>query len=268
MTSSYVGKPIVDTHCHLVSERLRDRVGDLVAGAHAAGVVKIVNIAYDPETIDLALAQARSHAGVFCALGIQPHDADTFSEDQAQRVVRLAREEKKVVAIGEIGLDGFHKLVDMPKQIECFERFLEVALEVDLPIAVHVRETHTDVLTRLRAFSARGGRGEIHCFTGTRDEAREFLDIGFYLSFSGIVTFKNSLELKEVARFVPADRYLVETDSPYLAPIPHRGKTNEPAWTRNTAIHIAELRGVAADVVADETWRNTHALFTRLMEQA
>jgi TatD DNase family protein len=255
---------IVDTHCHLVSEKLHAQAEVLVAQAHEAGVVKIINIAYDPPTIQKALEQAQHFSQVYCALGIQPHDADTFTEEEALRVTRLAQTQKKVVAIGEIGLDAFHKLVDLPLQIKCFERFLEVALEVKLPVAVHLRETHRDVWERLRDFSKRGGTGEIHCFTGSRDEAREFLDIGFYLSFSGIVTFKNSLELKEVATFVPADSFLIETDSPYLAPVPQRGKTNQPAWTRHVAEHIAELRQTSLEDICAQTWENTHRLFPKL----
>jgi TatD DNase family protein len=255
---------LVDTHCHLVSDKLNSDVAALVARAREQGVERIINIAYDPATVDLALAHSDAFPEVYCALGIQPHDADSFTEQEAARVEQLALEHRKVVAIGEIGLDAFYKLSTEAQQRACFERFLEVALAVDLPVVVHVRETHAAVLERLTAFARRGGRGVIHCFTGTRAEARDFLDIGFFLSFSGIVTFKNALELKEVAREVPRDRFLVETDSPYLAPVPHRGKTNEPAWTRAVCDHVAELRGESVGTIAEAAWVNAHALFTRL----
>lgn len=262
--SAVGGLRLVDTHCHLVSDKLKGDVEALVERAREQGVTKIIDIAYDPLSVDLALTQARGHSGVFCALGIQPHDADTFTEAEAQRVEAFARTEPKVVAIGEIGLDAYYTLSPMEQQHACFERFLEVALAVDLPVVVHVRETHAAVHERLAGFAKRGGRGVIHCFTGTREEARDFLDIGFYLSFSGIVTFKNALELKEVARAVPHDRFLVETDSPYLAPIPHRGKTNEPGWTRAVCEHLAELRQSSAHAIAEQTWANSHTLFTKL----
>lgn len=255
---------IVDTHCHLVSEKLKNDTDALVARAREHGVQKIINIAYSPETVDLALAQAQGFKNVFCAVGIQPHDASSFTEAEANRIQALAHTNAKVVAIGEIGLDAYYTLSPLEVQHTCFERFLEVALAVHLPVVVHVRETHGAVYERLQDYTKRGGQGVIHCFTGTREEARDFLNIGFYLSFSGIVTFKNAGELKEVAKYVPLDQFLIETDSPYLAPIPHRGKTNEPAWTRAVCEHIAELRGTSAHTIAEHTWANSHALFSRL----
>ena len=255
---------LVDTHCHLVSEKLKNDVDALIQRALEHGVEKIIDIAYDPASVDLALEQARGRMGVYCALGIQPHDASAFTEAEAIRIEALARKEEKVVAIGEIGLDAYYTLSPMEVQHACFERFLEVALAVNLPVVVHVRETHAAVYERLAHFAKRGGRGVIHCFTGTREEARDFLDIGFSLSFSGIVTFKNAVELKEVAKAVPSDRFLVETDSPYLAPIPHRGKTNEPGWTRAVCEHLAELRSTTPLAIAEQTWNNSHALFTKL----
>jgi TatD DNase family protein len=152
----------------------------------------------------------------------------------------------------------------MPQQIVCFEEFLEIALRCKLPVVVHVRDTFADVHSRLKSFAERGGRGVIHCFTGTREEGDAFLDLGFHLSFSGIVTFKNSDALREVARHVPDDRILVETDSPYLAPVPHRGKQNEPAWVAEVARCVADVRGVTLETLAEQTTRNALNLFHRL----
>ena len=257
---------IVDTHCHLVSEKLQPHFGDFVARAKAAGVAKIINIAYCPDSVKLAVEQSTREPSVYCALGIQPHDANTFTVPAGLEIETLAQTNKKVVAVGEIGLDAYHRIVDMEKQVECFEWFLEMALRQKLPVAVHVRETHEAVYSRLKSFALAGGKGEIHCFTGTKAEAANFLDLDFFLSFSGIVTFKNSLELKEVAKYVPHNRYLVETDSPYLAPVPHRGKQNEPAFTLQVCEHMATLRSVTVEQVAEESWGNSHELFPRLKD--
>ena len=255
---------LVDTHCHLVSDRLKDSLDDLVARARSVGVTKILNIAYDPATVDLALAQSQRHPEVFCSLGIQPHDADTYTESEAERIQNLAESHQKAVAIGEIGLDAFHKIVPMDQQIVCFEHFLEVALNTHLPVVVHVRETHKEVHSRLKIFASKGGRGVIHCFTGTKTEGCEFLDLGFSLSFSGILTFKNSTALQEAAKAFPLESLLIETDSPYLAPVPHRGKLNEPSWVEATGRFLALLKGESFETVAEATWNNSHKLFSKL----
>ena len=257
---------LIDTHCHLVSEKLRDSLSDYVERAAAAGVHKIIDIAYDPESVHIALEQLERHSCLYAAVGIQPHDAHTFNSDEAQKIRLIARSHPRVVAIGEIGLDDYHKLAPMQQQIDCFETFLQIALDERLPIVVHVRETHEAVASRLRPFTQKGGTGVIHCFTGSLPEAREFLDMGLYISFSGIVTFKNALELKEVAKFVPSDRILIETDSPYLAPVPHRGKTNEPSFVRNVCELVAELRGVTPEILATQTTHNAEHLFYRMKD--
>ncbi|NBO37986.1 TatD family deoxyribonuclease [bacterium] len=256
---------LIDTHCHLCTEKLAAHAGDLIARARAVGVDRIINITFDQQTLDTGLKQVDEHPELFVTVGIQPHDADQFTAELAQRMEQIAQTHPKVVAIGEIGLDGFHKFVDMPQQIVCFEEFLEIALRCKLPVVVHVRETFADVYSRLKSFAERGGQGVIHCFTGNVSEGQAFLDLGFYLSFSGIVTFKNSEELRFVARMVPNDRILVETDSPYLAPVPHRGKQNEPAWVSEVARCIAEVRGVSLENLAEQTSKNAESLFTRMV---
>jgi TatD DNase family protein len=255
---------LIDTHCHLVSDRMKEFVGELVENARQVGVQKVMNIAYNPATVDLALEQSRNHRGIYCTLGIQPHDAHHYSEAEVARILNLAKQEPQVVAIGEIGLDAFHKLAPMDLQVSCFEHFLEVALELDLPVVVHVRETFFEVHSRLKSFAQRGGKGVIHCFTCSQQEGVAFLDLGFYLSFSGILTFKNSVDLQEAAKFFPENKLLIETDSPYLAPIPHRGKRNEPAWVKETCKFLAELRCKSFEEMADLTWRNAHELFRKL----
>lgn len=255
---------IIDTHCHLVSERLRDNIDALIDAARENAVSRILNIAYNPETIELACKQAERFPEVFAAIGIQPHDSDTYTPAEAEKVRALARSHKKVAAIGEIGLDNYHKDCSLEAQIPYFEHFLDISCDVKLPIVVHVRETHREVADRIKLFKPRGVFGVIHCFTGTVEEAREFLDLGMYISFSGIVTFKNADELKRVAKFVPSDRFLIETDSPYLAPIPHRGKTNQPAWVKHVCECVAEQRGTSYEEIAKLSTENALRLFARM----
>lgn len=254
----------IDTHCHLVSEKLRDDLKSYVAEAKIHGIHKIINVAYDPETVELVQSQIDQHDMLYGAVGIQPHDALSFNETTAQRIKEVALNHKKIVAIGEIGLDAYYKLSPMENQFACFEHFLDLAIEAHLPVIVHVRETHTDVHSRLKTFSQKGGTGVIHCFTGSLPEAREFLDLGFYISFSGIVTFKSAAALAEVAKYVPSDKLLIETDSPYLAPIPMRGKTNQPSYVRHTCAFIAELRNMSLPDCAALTTQNAETLFPRL----
>lgn len=255
---------LIDTHCHLCNEKLSRDTAELIQRARAAGVEKIINITYDKDTFQRGIEQVKLHPELALTVGIQPHDADQYSKAFASEIESVASTHKDVVAIGEIGLDGFHKFVDMPTQKQCFEAFLEIALRCNLPVVVHVRETFTDVYERLKWFSNRGGTGVIHCFTGTLDEGRAFLDLGFYLSFSGIVTFKNSEDLRHVARYTPSDRILIETDSPYLAPVPHRGKQNEPAWVREVARCISDVREVSLESIAELTTNNALNLFKKL----
>ncbi len=252
---------LTDTHCHLVSDKLFNQADDLVQTARDNGVNRIINIAYNKETIDRGFDLAERHSDVWTTLGIQPHDASSYSYELAESLVNQFQTETKLVAIGEIGLDAFYTLSPMKVQMECFEHFLDVACRLKKPVVIHVRETHREVHQRLKAHIGRGLQGVIHCFTGTLPEAREFLDLGFSISFSGIVTFKKSNDLREVARFVPQDRILVETDSPYLAPTPHRGKLNQPAFVRHTANLLSEIRGIDPQEFALQTTENATQLF-------
>lgn len=255
---------LVDTHCHLVSERLKDDLGAIVSRANDAGVEKIINIAYDPETVELVCEQIKMHRSLYAAIGIQPHDAKKYTENEAEKIRQLSRSTPKVVAIGEIGLDYHYTLSPKDIQIQCFENFLQIALDEKLPVVVHVRDSHSDVYSRLQVASQKGLTGVIHCFTGSLEEAKQFLDSGFYISFSGIVTFKNAVDLKEVAKYVPKEKILIETDSPYLAPIPQRGKTNEPAWVRHVCEYVAALRKEEVSSFALQTFQNAETLFSRM----
>ena len=252
---------LFDTHCHLVSEKLKNNLPEILNNAEQAGLKKILNIACDPATVILALEQLKYSPLLYAALGIQPHDAHTFSLEEGEKIKSFAQNEPRVVAIGEIGLDAYYTLSPMEKQIECFEYFLQCALELKLPVVVHVRETHEAVIQRMRPFAQKGLTGVIHCFTGTQKEAHEFLNCGFYISFSGIVTFKNAKDLQEVAKTIPDNKILIETDSPYLAPMPLRGKCNEPGFIVHTNEFLAKLRGQDVQEFASLTFNNALKLF-------
>ena len=255
---------LIDTHCHLVSTKLRNEVPQLLSRAQEAGVRKIINIAYDPETIQLAHEQLKVSNMLYATLGIQPHDALLFNLEEAEKARALALNNQRIVGIGEIGLDAHYTLSPMDKQIECFEYFLQMALELKLPVVVHVRQTHNDVLSRIKLYAHKGLTGVIHCFTGTLNEAKNFLDCNMHLSFSGIVTFKNAQDLQEVAKYVPLNRLLIETDSPYLAPVPLRGKINEPAFVHHTCEFIAKIRQTSYAELANSTTENAENLFSRM----
>jgi TatD DNase family protein len=255
---------LIDTHCHLTSARLVDKYQTYVTAAQEASVTKMITVGCDYESSLAACGQAAAHDALFTAVGIQPHDASQYTPAEAERVAGLARSHKKIVAIGEIGLEGFYKGSPMEIQITCFRHFLHLATSMNLPVIVHMRDTFSDVKSSLEPFCKQGLQGVIHCFTGTIDEARHFLNLGFHISFSGIVTFKSSTALQEVAKFVPSDRILLETDSPYLAPVPHRGALNHPALMVHTAALVATLRDVLPETLAEQTTENARRLFRGL----
>ncbi len=252
---------LVDTHCHLSSPELAPQVPELLVRAASSGVEKLLNIGYDLPSSQKAVEQLSLSESLYALVGIQPHDAPSFSQEIGLQIKTLARSHNRVVGIGEIGLDGHHHESSMTAQIGCFEYFLNLACELQLPVAIHVRETHQLVLERLKIFSAKGLRGVIHCFTGSAQEACDFLDCGFYLSFSGIVTFKNAATLQNVAKIIPLEKLVIETDSPYLSPVPFRGKVNEPSRLIHVCEFLAQLHSISAEEFANITYLNSHHLF-------
>jgi TatD DNase family protein len=253
---------LIDSHCHLDEARFDTDREAVIARALAAGVTRMVTIGASGgmQANRDAIALAARHPGVFAAVGIHPHEASTVSPAVLEELVRLARA-PKVVAIGETGLDYYYDQSPRPVQREAFRQFIQMARTLRLPVVVHLRNAFEDAVTILREENAGDTGGVIHCFGGDRACAQSFLDLGFDLSFSGIVTFKNTDEIRAVARLVPADRLLVETDAPYLAPVPYRGKRNEPAYVVHTATAIAEIRGQAPEEVAALSRANTERRF-------
>lgn len=256
---------LVDSHCHLDYPDFSDEgVEAIVSRARAAGVGYFLTICTQISGFPRVLAVAENHPFVSCTVGTHPHHAAEEGEVHISRsdLVALTRN-PKVVGIGETGLDYYYNHSPAAEQKKCFSTHIEAAVETGLPLVIHTRDADDDTIGIMRETGQGRARGVMHCFSGGMDLAKKSLDLGFYISFSGIVTFKKADELREVAKFVPLDRILVETDSPYLAPVPHRGKRNEPAFVTHTAQVVAELRGISTGQLAIATTRNFFALFDR-----
>jgi TatD DNase family protein len=255
---------LVDSHCHLDFPEFAPERDDVVARARSAGVGTMVTISTKLSTFDSVRAIAESYADVYCTVGVHPHEADTEAgADDAVKLATLAKH-PKVIGLGETGLDYYYGHSSRENQKAAFAAHLAAARETGLPVVVHTRDAEPDTMEILRAESEKGGlTGLIHCFTGTRALSDFAVGIGFCVSFSGIVTFKNAEELREVAASVPMDRLLVETDAPFLAPVPNRGKRNEPAFVVHTAALLAKLKGVSPEEIAAATTENFFRLFTK-----
>ncbi len=249
---------LVDTHCHLDMPELKSNLPDVLSRAKEAGVKKIITIGCDDESSREAIRIARENEGVYATVGLHPHDAKEFSNELFETLLNLARE-PEVVAIGEIGLDYHYEHSPRSVQQEVFERLLGLARQVDLPVVVHSREARADTLRILRSSGV--NRGVMHCFSGDLQMAEEAMAMGFYISIAGPVTFKNARKLQTLASIIPDEYLLIETDAPYLSPVPMRGKRNEPSYLIYTAETIAKLRGVSIEDIARITTLNANRLF-------
>ena len=255
--------PLFDTHAHLDDERFTYDGGQeaLIASLPAAGVRLCTCVGSDMRTSAQVVELARRYAFLYAAVGVHPHEAKDFREEDVGTLARYLTQEPKVRALGEIGLDYYYDHSARDVQREVFARQLDLAYELGVPACLHVRDAHGDMLELLRQRRGELPAGVMHCYSGSVESAKEYLDLGFYLSFAGPVTFKNAHKLQEAARFCPADRLLVETDSPYLTPVPLRGKRNEPAFVQYVAEVVAQLRGVSTEELADTAARNACRLF-------
>ncbi len=252
---------LIDTHAHLDQEEFDADRDAVIARAHAAGVEAIVAIGVTGPSSEAVVALAAAHPGIYAAVGIQPNYTAQVAADDWDRVLALV-DQPKVVAIGETGLDRHWDYAPLDVQQDYFDRHLRLAQHRNLPFVVHTRESDADVLAMLREALQRGPlRGIMHSFTGTAETAAECVALGLHVSFAGMVTFKKSDVLRAVAASIPADRILVETDSPYLSPHPLRGKRNEPANVAHTATCLAEVRGQTPDAFAEQTTANARELF-------
>lgn len=256
---------LVDSHCHLEYKGLVEDQAGVLSRAREAGVGAFLNISTKLSEWEQVVATATREADVFASVGIHPHEADGHA-DLGRGVLLAATENPKVIGIGETGLDYFYEHSDRNTQAKLFRMHIDVARETGLPVIIHTRDAEDDTFEILSEEMAKGAfPALIHCFTASQEFGRKVLDLGLTISISGIVTFKNAKDLQESARHIPGDRLLVETDSPFLAPVPHRGKKCEPAFVANTAQFIADLRGVEPELLATQTTDNFSKLFSKAL---
>ena len=255
---------LIDSHCHLDFEDFGTEVPEVIARAHAAGVGGMITICTHASKFAQVAAVADKFAAqnVWCSVGIHPHHAGDAAEQVSAADIMALSKHPRVVGIGECGLDYYYNHSVADAQIKSFEMQIDAALAEDLPVIIHSREADDDTIRILKAAGPKL-RGVMHCFSGTRRLAEAALEIGFYISLSGILTFNKSQDLRDIARDVPLDKLLVETDSPYLAPVPLRGKRNEPAYTAHTAAKLAEIKGLPVEQMGEITTANFFTLFNR-----
>lgn len=257
---------VIDSHCHLEladfgpDEAAREQV---IERARQAGVAHFVAIGSGSSLayVETAVGLAERYADFSAAVAIHPHDVKDLTEGVLGRIEALACGHTRVVAVGETGLDYHYNHSPPPRQQEAFRQFIAIARRAQKPLTLHIRDAHADAQTIFEEESGRDVGAVVHCFTGTVEEARHWLDLGCYLSFSGILTFKSADELRRAAAFAPPERVMVETDCPYLAPLPYRGKRNEPAYVIETLKVLAAVRGVEAEAAAESTTRAAVAAF-------
>ena len=254
---------LIDSHCHLNYEGLAERQDEVLGNARARGVGGFLNISTRQREWDDVIAVAERHDDVWASVGVHPHEADAHP-DLGAAALADAAQHPRVIAIGECGLDYYYDKSDREAQRERFQAHIEAALETGLPLVIHTREAEADTADILGTAVGQGGiAGVLHCFTGSAELARKALDLGFHISLSGIVTFKNAADLQATAKLIPSDRLLVETDAPFLAPVPNRGKTCEPAFVADTAAFVAGLRGEPTSELAATTTSNFFKLFSK-----
>jgi len=254
---------LIDSHCHLNYEGLVERQAEVLDNARARGVAGFLNISTRQREWRQIVAVAEREPDVWASVGVHPHEADAHPDLGAAALAKAA-DHPRVIAIGECGLDYYYDKSDRKAQCESFEAHIDAARQTGLPLVVHTREAEADTAEILANAVREGGvTGVLHCFTGSADLARKGLDLGFYVSLSGIVTFKNAADLQATAKWLPAEQILVETDSPFLAPVPHRGRKCEPAFVADTAQFIAELRGEEPEQLAEATTANFFKLFSK-----
>ena len=253
---------LIDSHCHLIFENFEKDLDEVVLRFRSVGVKKIVHACCEFAEIPKLKKISNEFNEIYYSVGLHPLEAKKWELGSKSLLRRSAQEDKKIVAIGELGLD-FFKNENRNQQIDALIPQMELAFELELPVIIHCRDAADEMIEICNDLYNKGKcpRGVLHCWTGTPREMKQFLDLGFFISFSGIVTFPKAHEIHECARIVPSDKYLIETDSPFLAPVPNRGKRNEPAFVENVANFVANLRSTELVTVAKETSKNAEDLF-------
>jgi len=251
--------PFVDSHCHINFPELSENIGDVLAQMRDNEVVSALCVSVNLADFPQVLALAEQHSHIYASVGVHP-DYEGVEEPDITHLVRLAQH-PRIIAIGETGLDYYRLKGDLEWQRARFRTHINAARESGKPLIIHTREAGADTLRIMAEEKASEAGGVMHCFTETWEVAEAALEMGFYISFSGIVTFKNAKQLKEIAQRVPLERILIETDAPYLAPVPHRGKLNQPAYVKHVAEEIASLRNISLEEVGRSTMENFARLF-------
>ena len=248
----------IDTHCHL--DKLDSTPEEAIIEAKQAGVQRMVTVSVDEPSLDFVSSMVQQFPEVYGSVGFHPHDAAELTEDLEQKIRKLALEEKKLIAIGETGLDYHYMYSSAEVQQQVFSKQLQLAVELNLPVIMHSREAETDTINILQEIPV-PPLGVAHSFTSSFEMAKTLIEMGWYIGINGIVTFKNAEDLREVVSWLPLDRLLLETDSPFLAPTPFRGKPNKPAHIPAIATFIAELRGISLEQLSEQTSANAQRLF-------
>ena len=253
---------LIDSHCHLIFENFNEDLEDVVKRLRSRGVKKLVHACCELTEIPKLKKISHKFNEIYYSVGLHPLEAKKWELGSKSILRRSAQEDSRVVAIGELGLD-FFKSANKTEQIDALIPQMELASEMELPVIIHCRDAANEMIEICNDLSKKDKcpKGVLHCWTGTPNEMKQFLDLGFYISFSGILTFPKSYDIHECAKIVPSDKYLIETDSPFLAPVPHRGKRNEPAFVENVANFIAELRSTDLMTIARESSKNAEDLF-------
>tara|TARA_Y100001970_G_scaffold293366_1_gene439708 strand:- start:2789 stop:3589 length:801 start_codon:yes stop_codon:yes gene_type:complete len=253
---------LIDTHCHLIFDSFKEDLDEVFQRIKESGITSLIHACVEPKEIPLIKEIANNYPDLFYAVGLHPLDAIKWTVKTYEILEKAALADKRVVAIGELGLDLF-KNNDLAIQLKALVPQLELANALNLPVIIHCRDAAQEMLEVLRSLKLKNKcpRGVMHCWAGSASEMSQFLELGFYISFSGIVTFSKAFDTHECARLVPSDSYLIETDSPFLAPVPYRGKRNEPSFVKYVAEAIAKIRDVDLETVTSETSRNAQKLF-------
>ncbi len=251
---------LIDSHAHIDDQRFASDREQVIQRALEAGIKQLINVGSNLETSKQSVALAEKYPFIYAAAGVHPHDAKNLPSNYL-KILEEILQKPKVVAVGEIGLDYYYELSPRDVQQEVFIEQLNLAKELGKPVIIHLRDAYGDFLDIMRKERLEPIKGVMHCFSGSWEVAEECMQLGFYISFAGPITFDNAKRLREVAKRVPLEKILVETDCPYLTPVPHRGKRNEPAYVRYVAEQIAEIKGLSVEEISRQTVLNTRKLF-------